>query len=640
MLFSKFCSLTRTEGSYPKHTVRRTLSGRLGRILSLAAVGLLSLADQAAAANVSVHWNENPETDVAGYTVYYGNSASSLTSTTNAGASLNAVLSGLTAGQTYYFSVSAYSSAGMESDPSPAEAVIIPVERTGLDTDGDGTPDLLDDDDDNDGLSDVFETSIGTNPLDVDSDHDGYFDAREVQDGSNPLDAASFGTQYAHTICSDWNGFLGGMWNILELLNMSSQALPVRVILYTQAGQIGSQQLYTIAPGQKQDSLVHEMAGWQLNSYGSVCASYNGNTSDLSGQMVYYKTATGKSALLGEAFDFAISLPLSAGAAGRQYVPFDTVQRSLVTTDRANLVTNWIQISNRSSQTGTGKLRFYRLSGVLLGELSVAVAAGGRADYAAHQFGAGQDGYVEWIPDSATIPFQVRNVRYYYDNSGATDTFATAAEQDGVLAGADMLSIPVATDNTQSSLVGVTNIGNVGTNVTVNAYDVNGKSLFATLKFALPAKATWRYSLNGVIKAKKALLIVKSSVPGSLISSAVQFTLRNKSLGMLHVVPAVKPAGTVLRGSYNNFLGQQSLVVVTNPGTTTLNVQVSAANSAGVSTLVPTAMAIPPKGFKVLSVTGADQYGVVTAQADQPNTLVSWVMRTRPDFIIPTRMGE
>jgi len=48
--------------------------------------------------------------------------------------------------------------------------------RVGVDTDLDGLRDSIDPDDDNDGLSDVAELALGTNPLDPDTDHDGVCD--------------------------------------------------------------------------------------------------------------------------------------------------------------------------------------------------------------------------------------------------------------------------------------------------------------------------------------------------------------------------------------------------------------------------------------------------------------------------------
>ena len=64
-----------------------------------------------------------------------------------------------------------------------------------VDTDLDGLPNNVDDDDDNDGLDDSVETStgIGTDPLDADSDDDGLSDGFEVNYFPTPPDTYSVG---------------------------------------------------------------------------------------------------------------------------------------------------------------------------------------------------------------------------------------------------------------------------------------------------------------------------------------------------------------------------------------------------------------------------------------------------------------
>ena len=60
-----------------------------------------------------------------------------------------------------------------------------------LDTDADGTPDVTDPDDDNDGMPDTWETENGLNPLDaadasLDPDGDGLTNLQEYQEDTNP----------------------------------------------------------------------------------------------------------------------------------------------------------------------------------------------------------------------------------------------------------------------------------------------------------------------------------------------------------------------------------------------------------------------------------------------------------------------
>jgi len=62
-----------------------------------------------------------------------------------------------------------------------------------LDSDGDGIGNNADTDDDNDGLSDVEEEKIGTNPEKADSDGDGLSDKKEIEIGTDPLKADSDG---------------------------------------------------------------------------------------------------------------------------------------------------------------------------------------------------------------------------------------------------------------------------------------------------------------------------------------------------------------------------------------------------------------------------------------------------------------
>jgi hypothetical protein len=76
-----------------------------------------SLARAQTTQSVSLAWNANADPSVVGYNVHYGTSSNSLTTTQNVkgSATTTATVSGLTTGKTYYFAVTAYNAAGINS---------------------------------------------------------------------------------------------------------------------------------------------------------------------------------------------------------------------------------------------------------------------------------------------------------------------------------------------------------------------------------------------------------------------------------------------------------------------------------------------------------------------------------------------
>ncbi len=78
--------------------------------------------------------------------------------------------------------------------------MLITVQDTGIDTDGDGLSDQqeydlgsdpFDSDSDDDGLNDGKELELGTDPNKADSDGDGFTDGDEVAAGTDPNNADS-----------------------------------------------------------------------------------------------------------------------------------------------------------------------------------------------------------------------------------------------------------------------------------------------------------------------------------------------------------------------------------------------------------------------------------------------------------------
>lgn len=91
------------------------LSGRL--ILAILLFGILiALNALGAEGSVALAWDPSPDAAVTGYKIYYGESSRTYTHQVAVGNVTNTTITGLTAGQGYYFTATAYDDTGLESD--------------------------------------------------------------------------------------------------------------------------------------------------------------------------------------------------------------------------------------------------------------------------------------------------------------------------------------------------------------------------------------------------------------------------------------------------------------------------------------------------------------------------------------------
>lgn len=90
------------------------MRARLGNFAFLVCLGLA--AAPASAGTMALQWDPVPDTDLAGYRVYYGTAHATYTSNVDVGKVTTATLSGLVDCSTYYVAVKAYDLAGNESE--------------------------------------------------------------------------------------------------------------------------------------------------------------------------------------------------------------------------------------------------------------------------------------------------------------------------------------------------------------------------------------------------------------------------------------------------------------------------------------------------------------------------------------------
>jgi len=102
-----------------------------GALLLLVVLYLLILSGTVFSAVINVSWDNNTETDLDGYRVYYGLSSRDYGHIFNAGKENTVEIQGLEEGRTYYFAVTAYDTSGNESDYSIEKSLSIPSGQQG-----------------------------------------------------------------------------------------------------------------------------------------------------------------------------------------------------------------------------------------------------------------------------------------------------------------------------------------------------------------------------------------------------------------------------------------------------------------------------------------------------------------------------
>jgi len=489
---------------------------------------------------------------------------------------------------------------------------------------------------DGDGLDDIDEERLGTDPNLADSDGDSIPDGQEVADSSDPLDPGSFSHVLAENFCSEWNGFFfGNMFNIAEFSNRSITSKSVTTSLYDQNGQArGANQNLTVGAESQIEVNAHDLSGWVEQTYGKVCADVaNANPGDVDGRMVHYLPRNGS-------FDFAFSTSFSNGLPGAQFIPFNTFQPSLNPEDLENIVVNWIQVTNNEETTQTGGLYFYGQDGSLLGSKGITLEPGAREDVSGHQFSRNLVGMVEWRPADRRAKFLTRNVRYLYDNPSVVNTFDSAFQIEGVKGSGRPLSVVVDTRNATSVL----EIGNATTEpvqTSVKIFNQAG-AIVDTINLSLGSRNSSHIVLDQMLPSQLGRVEIEGSTPGSIVAVAMQYG-RTPTLGTeyLYGIHAKEALGSSLAGSYNTYIGQGCTMLLSNTSGERANASFRMIRASGGAVVEERTTSIPAFGVTEVNLCAQESqnnYGVVKVEVNRENAVIGQIIRIgrRNDYRFPT----
>jgi chitinase len=116
----------------PKGAVMKTIATRLPRrsrnlIVFSVLLAAILFSVMARAETVTLAWDPNTESDLAGYRLHYGTASRNYTQSVDAGNVTQHAINNLSAGQTYYFAATAYNTAGNESGYSAEVSHTLPA---------------------------------------------------------------------------------------------------------------------------------------------------------------------------------------------------------------------------------------------------------------------------------------------------------------------------------------------------------------------------------------------------------------------------------------------------------------------------------------------------------------------------------
>ncbi len=464
-------------------------------------------------------------------------------------------------------------------------------------------------------------------PGPLDTDGDGVGNVQEAHDGTDPLSADSFIEHIDTEYCVDWNGFLDGDAQVMELRNDGCSTLQLQLALRNGAGAVQGTLSRSLGTSEQFDVIANGMTGFAPLSYGTLCATIaSGDPDTLDARSSSY-------AVSGSSFSRGFSTAAPVARSGPQFIGFNHHFPSLNATEANKLAEGWVQVSSAEATSETGELVYYNAAGSEIKRSQITVSARGRYDSDTHSVGQHTVGSVEWRPTNSTKRFRV-TVQRYYRSGGAGSSYA------GILAlparrpsGATVASA-FRTDG-RLTVLELTNTLSSGVNVSAAVYTAAGAltAIQPALQYIAP-KGTVHLVMNNYLPSGAGKVQFSASRGQSVISELIEYRLDSaQRFAGVSVSEPKAGFGVTQRSSYNSFLGGCSLRL-TNLTGATHSATLAATRNDGSSFTLQTPIAVGPHGQTAISACTADNqssYGGLVLTPDADEALIAEVIRDNAD---------
>ena len=369
-------------------------------------------------------------------------------------------------------------------------------------------------------------------------------------------------------VYSQWNSTLN-MRNVLELMNRGSSALPVRVSLYSILGELVHQQNLTVPASSEKEVVINDLSGFVPDSQGLVKLEFNG---PLDGRMIMSRAHATRAE-----YEFRYAMPLTNGLFGETSVSFNTTQPSTMRNERANIVMNWLSITNLDSEVKRFRVNTFNRAGRLLSVRTVDVEPLTRMnlDGGHNLAGPRNSGTHVVTPIDLDTHYLAELTRFGGNSPSGTNVseYKFAFPLMARLPQSDREHVLVTREEGETSWLEIASVINQATRVVVSFYNERG-TLVEAINLRLPAYGqtvinTARYMKLG----ESGFAQVTPTVARSIVTNSVVYYTSGKTSGSVssaYSALSAKASVCSLTGGFDLASSTENWLQVSNPSDSTV----------------------------------------------------------------------